>query len=43
MIISCCQNQANPSIKQIKVQTMWQLFGEETYAIISELNESLVA
>ena len=30
-------------IKQIIVQTMWQLFGDKTEEIINELNEVLAA
>jgi hypothetical protein len=30
-------------IKKIKVQTVWQLFGEKTDEIIEELNELLAA
>ncbi len=30
-------------IKQITVQTMWQLFGAQTGEIINELNEALAA
>jgi type I restriction enzyme R subunit len=33
----------DPFNKQGGLGKMWQLFGEETYAIINELNESLVA
>jgi hypothetical protein len=29
--------------RKIKVQTMWQLFGEQTEEIINELNEALAA
>ncbi len=36
-------NSVNSKILKILFQTMWQLFGEETDAIINELNESLVA
>ncbi|MBK9736382.1 MAG: hypothetical protein IPO92_16055 [Saprospiraceae bacterium] len=37
------KNQGNPSIRIIKVQTMWQLFGGKTEKIINELNEALAA
>jgi hypothetical protein len=29
--------------RKIRVQTMWQLFGEQTDEIIEELNEALAA
>ena len=34
---------AIPQSGKIKVQTMWQLFGEQTDEIINELNDALAA
>jgi hypothetical protein len=34
---------AIPPSRIIKVQTMWQLFGDKTEDIINELNEALAA
>jgi len=37
------RNHKITKIKQITVQTTWQLFGEQTENIINELNEALAA
>lgn len=37
------QNHKITKIKQITVQTMWQLFGDKTDEIINEINEALAA
>ena len=43
IMINKQKSQDNPIIRQIKVEIMWQLFGEKTDEIISELNEILAA